>query len=297
MSNQKQIDRLPVPIVLLPDEIGDSADRTNIKKIYSGINLRKPSGRIISQIREDYDKSNEFIALRNFVAGCTESIVSSRDGDIETDPLKIKGLYNSANNKTIEYIAIKLMVEFYDGDDFVEGIYPCPRCGFKILAENTIMEDGLEIDTRDRISDLGIGYMDDPESEYIFEIQFTEPVLLKSNNGEDVAVNAVFRMPTIQDYVVALSQVGSRNSITLQFAVYAQALLKVNGVDVDKSWKRSFGLQLFNNMTEIKKDVGQISGHINKYGINPLISRFCPECGKIWEATIKTANFFDSALQ
>lgn len=296
MSKTK-IDKLPIPIVLMGEDGNDDfADQTKIKKIYNEINLTKPSGRTIAQIREDYDKSNEFVAIRNFVCGCTESVVSVDDGIVETDSLKIKGLYNSASNKTLEYVAIKLMIDFYNGDDFVEGIYPCPRCGYKLLAEKSGSDD-IEIDTRDRISELEVGYMNDPESEYIFEVHFTEPVPLKSSNGEDLAVNAVFRIPTVQDYVVALSQVGSRNPIMLQFAVYAQALVKINGINVDKSWKRSFGLQLFNNMTEVKTDVGQISGHINKYGINPMVLKFCPECGKEWEATIKTANFFDSALQ
>ena len=259
------------------------------KNLFEEIELKKPSGSLLAETQEAVQK-NWPIAIRNFVAGCTNLIISAEQNI--TGKQEIKIALGKMSNKNIEYLAQEIMVDYYGGDDFVEGVYPCPRCGSKIIAEKK-NEDGIEIDTRDRITDLKVNFMEN-ESELILDVDFEEPIVVTEN--DEPIRNITIGFPTIEDYAEVFNTVGDNNQTRFQFAVFARAIKKANGVEVDKAWRRSKGVLLFNNSENTVNDIGQITKHLNNYGVDPRLQKICKECGKVWQPFIKTLNFFGSAL-
>jgi hypothetical protein len=187
------------------------------------------------------------------------------------------------------------MIDYYKGDDFVEGVYPCPRCNEKTIAEKT-NSDGVEIDTRDRISDLKVNFMEDA-SELEFDIEFEKPIIIKTAADEEEIRNITMTLPTLENHIEAESIYGDGRLVKLQYAVYARAIIKVNGQEVDNSWKKSKGMKLFLSSEDIKSDIGKITDYINQYGVDPRVEKTCKSCGKVWQPIINTSNFFASALR
>lgn len=262
--------------------------------LFREVEIKKPSGKVISDTKDNIENKNKYIAMRTFVADCTIRIIGE-NSEI-TDPLNIKSAYDKMSNKNLEYLSKEIMILYYDGDDYIEGLYICPRCGNKVIAEKRD-EDGIEIDTRDRISDLKVTFMED-ESELIFDVDFSKPVTLTSEMEDDVINNITMCFPTTESLVKAYNSVGDDNDTKLQYYIWAYSILKANGKEVDTSWRRSFGVQLFNNVENVEEDLNKnISGHINKYGVDPRVTKNCRECGKTWRPYISTSNFFASALQ
>jgi hypothetical protein len=257
--------------------------------IYEEIELKKPSGALLADVQDTVQK-NWPLAMRNFVAGCTISIISPAN-TIE-DNIGIKAALGKMSNKNIEYLSQEIMVDYYKGDDYVEGVYPCPRCGTHVIAEKK-SDDGIDIDTRDRISDLKVNFMNDI-SEYFFELELEEPVELDEN--EEPIKNITVGFPTVENYIEVFNLMGDRNRAKFQFAVYARAIQKVNNQEVSNSWKKSKGVLLFNKSENTINDIGKITEYFNKYGVDPCLEKTCRECGKVWQPLINTSNFFGSAL-
>jgi len=261
--------------------------------VFKEIELKKPSGRVISDTQEEVQRTNFLIANRNFIAGCTMRITGEEKEIV--DMVAIKSALGKMSNKTIDYLSQEIMVDYFDDEDLVEGVYPCPRCGEKIINEIT-KNDGIVIDTRDSIKSLQVNFMDDV-NELEFDIEMTKPVTIISAQNEEQVQNITMTYPTIEHYVKAHAIVSDKNLTKLQYHAFANAIIKVNGVDVDDSWRRTFGVQLFNNTTEVKKDIGRIKEIINKYGVDARLDKTCLGCGKVWRPFINTSNFFDFALQ
>lgn len=256
--------------------------------IFEEIELTKPSGRVIADTQEIAQKSSTDIAMRNFIAGCTEKIIGY-NSEI-TDKVAIKSALGKTSNKNLEYLAIEIMTDYYDGDDFVEGIFECPICHEKQTAR-LYEEDGITIDTRDRISDLQVTFMQD-ESELKFDIELSEPVEIKvSSQSSELVENITMTYPTIEHYINAHSNVGDKNLYKKQYAAFGYAIIAINGVEVDDRWKRLHGLNLFLSIKQ-RKDIKQITDKINAYGVDKKLEKICKECGKVWQPFIDTSNFF-----
>lgn len=261
--------------------------------LYKTIELKLPSSDVLADTKEAVNTSNQYVAVRNLIAGCTSRI--SGQNDI-TEPDRIKLLVGKMSNKNLEYFAREIMIGYYDGDDYVEGVYSCPRCGEKIISEKKDME-GIIIDTRDRMSELKVAFMEN-ESELEFFVEFTEPVIIESEAGNTEVASAVMRYPTVEDMIQAYSLVGDSNSIKFQLAQYAYCLVKVNNKAVDDNWRRSYGYKMFRSIKNVNLDLNKKIGEIvNRYGVDPRIEKTCSKCGKTWKPYINSLNFFASALQ
>lgn len=267
-----------------------------IKKLpvpYQGfyeVEFTKPTGGVLAEVHDSVKNNSVWVAMRNFVSGCTSRFIGNDKEIIEK--LAIKRMYDKMSNKNLEYISQEIMILYYNKEDYVEGVYPCPRCGKKLISEKKIIDD-IEIDSRDRISDLKVNFMDN-ESQSEFEIMFTEMVEIKTDSGSDIVESITMRMPTVEDHIKAHSSIGDNNVMKFQYSVWANAIIKVNGNEINDSWRRSCGMQLFNNIKE-STDIKQISNYINSWGIDPRIEKVCFECGKAWQPFINTFNFFDFA--
>jgi len=264
--------------------------KTN-ENVYTQVETKRPTGVLIAETEEAV-KKNEFLGLRNFVSGCISSITGE---DIEiTDKIQIKTAVGKMSNKSVEYLSQEIMIDYYEGDDYVEGVYTCPRCNTQHIFEKSI-QDGIDMDNRDKISDLIVTFMEDP-SELLFDIEFKNPIVVSSSQLEEEINNVTMTFPTMDDHIEVLNTVGRNNMTRLQYALYSRAIVKANGLEVDNSWRRSKGIQLFLNSDNVKEDVGKMAEYINRYGVDHRLEKVCKNCSKVWQPVINTSNFFGSAL-
>jgi DNA-directed RNA polymerase subunit RPC12/RpoP len=175
-------------------------------------------------------------------------------------------------------------------DLLIEGIYACPRCGKKIIAE---LRD--DTDTRDKISDLSIT----TETDFCNTIfyQLISPVIVKSAKDElIVQVDSIeIRIPTLNDCILAMKQTGLIGGARFQMALYKNCLVKKNGDPIDAKFRAEWGIYIFEQMDI--RDLRALYAPIQKYGIQSTVEKRCMDCGKVWEAPINTTNFFVSGLQ
>lgn len=261
------------------------------RNLHADIEIKKPSGAVIADTQKIVKTGDLFSAIKTFISGCVVGI-----GDI-SDKQQIKNLVGQMPYRSAETVALKIMAEYYPDDDGIEGVYRCPRCGDKIIAELK-EQDGMKIDTRDFISMLPIGYMETPE--YTIDIELSEPVILRNTlNGEIILTVNSFAMqyPTIENCINAYNKQGLDDDVRLQYVMYAEAIKSINGQPVDQRWINSYGLPLFEGMKDVRSDIGTITEKIRQYGIQTTVPKKCRSCGKEWRASVNTANFFASALE
>ena len=76
----------------------------------------------------------------------------------------------------------------------------------------------------------------------------------------------------------------------MQFEVYKNSLMSVNGKDVDTKWRNSFGDLVFQKMkfgtiNEVTKELSEYS-----YG---SVECVCMKCKSRWKTKLDLTNFFD----
>lgn len=258
-------------------------------KIYTTVDIQKPRTGIITKA---YDaavyKGLNFKAMLEFVSGCIEAI-HSLGGESESDATKIKRICGMMASVSAEAVALKVM-GLINEDDYIEGVYICPRCGEKIITG----DDGIT-DTRDKVSDLDIINMEEEFENSIF-VQLSEPVKIKEQRTGEILEsieNFEVRYPTLNDCMNA--EEGQKNEMVIALRIYCNAIQKVNGLETTRQWKGIYGMLVMNKV--YPKDLSIISRALSKYGIQKTKQRLCKECGKTWEAPLNTSNFFVSGLQ
>lgn len=272
--------RLPIPI--------KSKDAT-----FTEIEIKKPTSGVLADTQSTARNGDIYGAVRILLSGC---IIEAKNKDRTiTDSVSIRSLVSKIPYQSAEYLAEQIMLLVDPTTDAVEGIYPCPRCGHRIISEQ-IKRDNIEIDTRDLISNLPITYMDEDDYEIFW--QLTEPVILKDLSSDQILQkidNMTFNHPTLENCINAYAKVGATNQLKLRYATFLEALIKVNGDEVNNRWKNNLGEIVFNNIPNIM-DISELSKAIRKYGRSPYISKTCQNCGKIFHPVINTSGFFGYAL-
>jgi DNA-directed RNA polymerase subunit RPC12/RpoP len=256
-------------------------------KLYTECEIRKPRGGVIADTQEAIDREGSYQAMREFVSGSIKSFTDS-DGNIEES--NIKRIVLDMPYIAAEDIAIKVMATV-NGDDKIEGIYPCPRCGKKIICQFLSVDE----DTRDRVSDLSIIIME-PYSETI-HIDLIEPIIIQSKSGEIIQdVKSIdFRWPTLSDCINGSKKFGDTEQIRRQYSIYNSAIVKVNDETPSLAWKSTWGMYVFSKMET--DDINKISRELKKYGMQKIVKRHCSECGKEWNSAINVDGFFASGLR
>jgi DNA-directed RNA polymerase subunit RPC12/RpoP len=274
--------RLPIPIF------------AKSGKVYTDVDIIKPKGSVIADTRKIIDTDDVFTAMKVFLSGCITSVYN--DEDLVEDKVGVKGLAGLLPYRSAEYVMIQIMILLDPENDYVEGIYKCPRCGNRIISELSGSEED-EIDTRDLISSLECNFMDDIQEH--FAITLNEPVSIINKATKEVLeeVESVkIGYSTIQDCIVASRQYSQRDQVRLQFATYVESLSAVNGNDVDKKYRFAFGMIIFENIKDVLNDIGQLNREASKFGINPAIKKICNKCDKEFKAHINMSSFFVSGL-
>jgi len=266
--------KLPLPIIY-----GSSK--------YTEAEVIQPTGGIIADTAKIIKQGNIYSAIYNFVAGS----ISRLSGEKEIDNTnEIRTICRHLKYKSAEYLYIQALLLIYDGVDFVEGVYNCPRCGEQIIAEETSTSD-----TRDRISDLEINYL---ETEDYFEIDLSDSFEIKTKKDEllyDVKTIG-FRHATMEDYIQACAKFSDRDRIRLQYDVFSKCIESINGQVIDSTFRNTWGDYIFEKYRNIR-DINKITKEFNSYGYQTKITKRCMFCGKEWQEHLNTANFFASALQ
>lgn len=272
--------QLPIPIVM------------NSGGIFNEIEIMKPRASVIADTKKILNDTNEvFQSIKTFLGGCIEGIIN--DERVITERENIKNMINFMPFRSAEVCLYKILVLYDPEKDAIEGVYSCPRCGTKIITEYLESEG---IDTRDYISSLSINYAE--ENKNIIS-ELTEPVIIK-NKATDEVLESIHTMelqhPVISDCITAEKKFGSTDEVRMQFAMYIEALKKINGNEVDRKYKNTWGMYIFDNIRECKKDLGELNKKISEYGINPYLTKICKTCGKEFKPPINMSNFFVSAL-
>lgn len=260
--------------------------------IYTDVEVQAPTVEVAIETRKIADSGKIFMAMRPFCVGCIQSL-TTQEGQIVDDPISIKSLVPKLKYKNVEYITIQSLL-VHNEDDGIEGIYSCPRCGTEILAEYKD-EDGIITDTRDHILSMPVNYFDiDKDSNEIF-IELTDPVVIKDRKSSDIFLDVKsfsIDHPSLENYITAESKVGTSDPIKLQLAVYVESLKTVNGEIIDGKFRNEFGMLILGGIRSIKKDLGKLADEINKFGISKSVKKTCRRCGKEWEISPNTSNFF-----
>jgi len=266
---------------------------SNDGEIYNEVETRKPKSKVLTRAYEVMQKEGAFSAMVEFLSGCISSITSI-DGKIIDNPNLIRRLSGLMPYVSAEAVSLEI-IGTLNKDDVIDGIYTCPRCGEKIIGE---YDPRTGLDTRDKVSDLGVSML--KENEYINEIAVTpeEPVkFYNKKTGEVIQTVEHFsvRYPTLNDCIISSRGMQKGEEVRVQLKIYSQSLLKVNGEIADDKWKKMWGNLLFDEL--YPEDIAQIGNILQNLGIEKTVEKVCNNCGKVWEATVNTSNFFASGLQ
>lgn len=248
---------------------------------YHEVEIGDVTAGLLADVQKIVESGDTYKALACFCAGIILQI------DSETDRAAIKSMVNYMPYKALEYVVVKGLLK-NDKDDGVEGYYECPRCGTPKTCEYNA-EDKL--DTRDHINDLEVLTTDKTK----FSIDLKHPIEIK--NGEeiiDIVKSLEMNYPTVTDCSNALNKVGLKDPVRMQLAILIEALTNINGKEIDNRWKSNYGAYVFNHLE--KDDIVQINTEASLYGYNPVVKKHCLKCGKDFNITLNTSNFFGSAL-
>lgn len=262
-------------------------------KVFPDVDCMKPRTGVITTAYESAQNSNVFKAMLDLISGSI-SAVYPVEGDPVDSPYDIKILCGNMPYPSAEAVSMKIM-GMINKDDHVEGVYPCPRCGKKFIAEYDVTN---EVDLRDRVSDLPVKCMEETEYNNEIPVEMDDPVKIKNaRTGETIEEINCFslRFPTLNDCISAGKGMMDGNEIRVQLKIYVNALLSVNGKKIDNAWKANYGNILFSNI--YPGDLQKVGSVMSKYGIKKTVRRECNYCGRVWDSPINTANFFASGLQ
>lgn len=258
---------------------------------YSEIEINRPKTGIIADAQGLLDTGDVFSAIARFISGSTDSI--SGEGNTEEVPDRIKTLTRRMPYRSAEYISMMILLLLNEEDDGIEGAYICPRCGCQIIAE---LDEQNDIDTRDRISELPVTFMDEPKE--TFTVSLNEPVLIKNQQNDEVLYTVEeleIVHPTLENCIHAYRKHGAKDSVRRQLAIYSEAMVKINDEEVDNKLRNLWGMFIFENL-DSSTDIQTIGNEVSKYGMETSVGKDCPNCKKHFEAPINTSNFFASGL-
>lgn len=258
-------------------------------KIYTDVELGKPSGGLLADTKEAFDDKTEFHGIHCLVAGGI-SIVTAADESQESNKSVISSIVRNMPYRTAEYVGIQIMAKL-NGDDKIDAIYKCPRCRHQIIPE-------VEGDYDDRLKVSEIEIISQETAEETFFVELEDSIEIKSKDGEIVVgpINSLsLRYPVINDCISGSMRVPAGKDMRRQYAIYSSAIRKVNGEEADTILTKTWGVQIFERMSVV--DLRKFGKEMQRYGLKGYIKKICPQCSKEWNAPVDTSGFFASGLE
>ena len=245
--------------------------------VYTGCDLKNIRGGVLSDTEK---ASGNMMGMVKFLSGCIDTVY----GDETLSQDNIEDFVRHMPYCNVEYLTMKAFLMRPDSDGAIEFITTCPRCKEKYIYEY-INED---LDHRIKFDDLDINCYDE---EPVISIELIEPIEIKTKKGEVVdTVNTIsLRMPDMNACVSAEAMYGS-NVVDMQYSIYVNSVTSINGSELNKSFKSTWGMFIFRRMYE--GDIRQISDQINYYGVQKRMERTCGNCGKVYTFPLDISGFF-----
>jgi hypothetical protein len=271
---------------------------TQLPRAYKGgsfVEVKKPNTDTILSVYDKAESGKTYNAMLSLVEGSIENIDGRKPTieDIRTMPIV-----------SAEYVIIEAFKK-YKLPTKVEGVYPCPRCGTKIICEHNKQED-----TRDDIVELPIIY--DRFNEFMkpnhtgeydykqdyFKLELSDDEKLQF--GDDTFIHSItFRDPTLEDLVKIQADATLQTSSSRQKKLYTMCIVDIefmhptidNWEDIKKRYL--YELVRFDDYRTFDK----ITVGLRRFGFYPFKERGCHNCKKVWESAVDFTSFFVSALR
>jgi hypothetical protein len=232
-------------------------------KKYLNCEIKRPTPLVISETEKLVSDSSYGQAMLYFVANCITSYADDTGICVEEKD-KIRAITKKMKQKCLEDLAVDIMLKI-DNEDGIEGVYYCPRCGDRQIAEKKGDDD-----TRDFISILEVNYLES-DRDY-FEVQLAESYKRFDKDELVEDINTLgFHYPSIENFITVLSKFGLNNKAKISYGSLVECLETINGKTVDKIYKDRYGMKMFENLPNIK-DLVKISSEMSAYGRSSKIS-------------------------
>jgi predicted RNA-binding Zn-ribbon protein involved in translation (DUF1610 family) len=261
-------------------------------KLITDIDIRKPSPGTVADSKMHAVSGAYYSALLTFISGCADRYTDEEGTTVE-DRQAVRAITGQMPWASAVYAMVQILLKYDPEMDAVEGVYQCPRCGKKVIAEE---REGM--DTRDRISSLEVRMHQGKEFEHT--VSLSEPTSIINQKTKEPLIEArsmTFRFPTLNDCVRANARHSDRDEVRLSLAIYAEAMTQLNGEPVDDRTRAQYAMMLLENVKDTRAFFNDIRAAIGCYGLETKVRKDCPECGKSWEAQLNTSNFFASGLR
>ncbi len=262
--------KLPYPFV--------SGDRTFVT-----VTLKSPTGGTLADARKHAEAGEVYQALLAYVAGSVASLEDSSGGEAEGRD-QVKAALRSLPWPLAEWLSFKSMV-MAGADDAVDMPFNCPRCGnVQYRDEDPVRVDALPIASSDAPPEV--------------DVALPAPVEFKdAQTGEVIeSVSSLrFRLPTVGDCIKCSGAAGSSDDTRLQFAIWGEAIVAANGLEVDQKWRATWGFQTFERMDIA--GVRAVGKALGAWAMDSAVDAACPKCGKRFRQEVPTGSFFASGLK
>jgi|WetSurMetagenome_2_1015567.scaffolds.fasta_scaffold11018_6 hypothetical protein len=246
-------------------------------ELITEIEIKNFNAEVLADTKKSLDSGNGYKAIQTFITGCVE-----KAGNV-SEKASIREIVGNMPFATADLLTMEILFQKQE-DDGIEGYYPCPRCGEVKICEKT---DGQ--DTRDHYLELEINTTE--ETGFVYHL--TEPVEINADDESEIITEIGFEYSTLNQCSVALEKIGIKDTVRLQLAILLESIQTVNGREVDKKWKNRYGNILMGRMST---DLKYINDKMTEFGLKTKVKKNCLKCGKEFEVSLNTANFFASAL-
>ena len=240
--------------------------------IFTNAEVREATASDIAKVRKIGENGDVYSAFLAWACATCQSI-----DDVE-DENEIKNILKQSPFETVFAIAIWGMAKTKDVD-IVEGSYICPNCGTKVDHTGEFADSIFALGT-ESTEDYGV------------DIKLKNPVEIKnSKTGEIIEkIEHINMRYAIMDDLIKAFRKYPDDDAKMQFEVYKNSLMSVNGKDVDTKWRNSFGDLVFQKMkfgtiNEVTKELSEYS-----YG---SVECVCMKCKSRWKTKLDLTNFFD----
>ena len=258
-------------------------------KKYTSFELGKLKAGVIADATEEMGKNGSFAGMLKLVSGTLKSL-STEDGEEITKDFD--AIIKRAPIQTVEIISLKALTQ--DNDEGIEIISTCPRCKNKKIYEDVGEEGDSDYEKNAlHFADLEILSYD---GEQKIHVDLEEPIQIKSKGEVLVEVTDIdFRYPTLSDAIRGNKKVSDNKDARKLYAIYSQAIIHVNGDDVDQAFISSWGIWVLEKMCI--SDIEKISKAMKACGIKKTVKRECLKCEKKWSDPVDISGFFETGLQ
>jgi DNA-directed RNA polymerase subunit RPC12/RpoP len=239
--------------------------------------VKSPTGGVLADAARAAENGNEYKAVHVYVVGSVAALYDG-DGSPVDDP---RDALLDAPYFLAEWLAFQSLVKAGASDE-VEVPYHCPKCGRDFEGEAA------------KVSEMTLRGSAEPPRVLV---PFGRPVEFKDSKTGEVldSVSAVtLRLPSLGD-CVRCGNKGISDETRLQYAVWGEAVLEVNGQEVNQTWRGAFGAQTFERADLL--DVRNVGLALNDWAIDNTVPAKCPKCKKQFRQEVPTGSFFAYALR